>query len=696
LLDSPRYGERWAQHWLDVIRYADTSGYEKNKIRASAWPYRDYVISALNADIPWPQFILEQLAGDTVGMDPATGFLVTHPFPEPIEVGQEPKLIAQVRFNGLDEVVQNVSSSILGLTIGCARCHDHKFDPVSTKDYYRLTANFAGVEFGDRPWRSGSLPVDRTSPIEKRIAEIRHQLTKYSLSREIEPTRVTDVFPLAKARWVRMTITESSDKLYTPALDEVQVWTRAENGLPARNIASSENGGVVRTSGADESLDGRDTHLNDGMHGEASLWVAAHKPSEQSIWIEIELPQSRMIDRVSWCRDPLHLSKDFIRLSKRTPTNYRIEIAERAGEWRTVSGEPRPESLAANELALRAKLEEELAAQERRLRDLRQVFAGNFRQPELMHVLRRGDPQQPRESIGPGGIDVLGGYELPADAPDAARRAALAEWLASPDHPLTSRVIVNRVWQHHFGTGIVDTPSDFGTQGGRPTHPQLLDWLAAEFMAQGWRLKELHRLICNSAAYRQSSRPNTQAMSVDASSRLLWRFPPRRLEAEAIRDSMIFVSGALDPKASGPGVNIYQAKRYGSEYLPQEDPGDGPWRRSIYLLRVRGADDGVFKAFDMPDCGQVRPKRTSSTTPLQALNLFNSPFTQVLAGRFSDRVRSEAGEDVVGQVERLYEVAYGRRPTSSEREACRDVAELHGLDAVCRAIFNSNEFLFIE
>jgi hypothetical protein len=696
LLDSPRYGERWAQHWLDVIRYADTSGYEKNKIRPSAWPYRDYVIAALNADIPWPRFILEQLAGDTVGMDPATGFLVTHPFPEPIEVGQEPKLIAQVRFNGLDEVVQNVSSSILGLTVGCARCHDHKFDPVSTKDYYRLTATFAGVQFADRPWRSGSLPVERTVPIEKRIAEIRLALQAYALSRDVEPARTTEVFSPVRARWIRMTITNGSDAQYAPALDEFQVWTKSENGLPSRNVASADTGGVVHSSGPDESLNGRDKFLNDDIHGERSLWVSAHKAGEARIWIEVELPQTRVIDRVSWCRDPLHLSKDFIRLSKRTPTEYRIEVAEHAGQWHTVAGEPRPETTTTDAAAAREKLEDELAAQQRRLRDLTLVFAGDFRTPEAMHVLRRGDPQQPRESIGAGGIDVLGSYELPAEAPDAARRTALAEWLGSADHPLTARVVVNRVWQHHFGVGIVDTPSDFGTQGGRPSHPELLDWLASEFMAGGWQLKELHRLICTSAAYRQGSRPDKDALAVDASSRRLWRFPPRRLEAEAIRDSMIYVSGALDLKTGGPGVNIYQARRYGAEYLPQEDPGSGPWRRSIYLLRVRGADDGVFKAFDIPDCGQVRPKRTVSTTPLQALNLLNSPFTQELAGRLAQRAHNEAGNSSVAQVDRVFMLALGRTSTPSEREACSAVADEHGLESVCRAVFNSSEFLFIE
>jgi hypothetical protein len=316
-----------------------------------------------------------------------------------------------------------------------------------------------------------------------------------------------------------------------------------------------------------------------------------------------------------------------------------------------------------------------------------------------MHVLSRGDPLQPREPTGPGGIDVLGGYELPADAPDPERRLALARWLGSDAHPLTARVLVNRVWRHHFGAGLVETPGDFGTQGERPTHPELLDWLASEFMGRGWRLKDLHRLICTSAAYRRSSRPDAAAATIDADARWLWRFPPRRLEAEAIRDSVLFATGSLDPTAGGPGVNLYKPRPRRSdlgEWHPREDLGPASWRRSIYLMRMRGADDGVFKSFDVPDCGQVRAKRGTSTTPLQALNLFNSPFILEQAQRLADRARREAGADLVDQLDRVFALTLARLPGANERAACREVAERHGLATVCRALLNANEFLFLE
>lgn len=695
LLASPHYGERWAQHWLDVIRYADTSGYEKNKIRPTAWPYRDYVIQALNNDIPWPRFILEQLAGDTVGMDPATGFLVTHPFPEPIEVGQEPKLIAQVRFNGLDEVVQNVSSAMLGLTVGCARCHDHKFDPISTKDYYRLAATFSGVEFAERRWKNGMQPSDRIVPVTKRIVELRQALSAHSHYQEREPNRVTEVFEPLPAKRVRMTIIQSSDKKYAPAIDEFQVWTKSDNDAPARNVALASNGGRVRTSGADASLDSHDKLLNDDIHGESSLWVAANKSHESVVTIEVELLEPCIIDRIAWCQERELLSKDFIRLYKRRPTQYRIEVADANGQWQSVSEVSRTVGPDDNLQPSIDKFERDLEAQFRRLRDLQHVFAGEFRAPAAMYVLRRGDPQQPLAAIGPGGISVLGNYELANDFSDTKRRTALAEWMGSERHPLTARVIVNRVWQQHFGTGIVETPSDFGTQGGRPSHPQLLDWLASEFMTTGWRLKDLHRLICNSNAYRQSSHPIAKALLIDADSRLLWRFPPRRLEAEAIRDSMIFVAGLLDTKAGGPGVNLYQSKRFGSQYVPDERLSMEQFPRSVFLLKVRGADDGLFKAFDVPDCGQVRPKRTVSTTPLQALNLFNSPFTQVIASRLANHVVKQAGDGERAQIDHLYSLLLCREPTLAERDSCAAVGRDHGLETVCRALLNSNEFLYI-
>lgn len=709
LLASPRYGERWAQHWLDVIRYADTTGYESNAIRPNAWPYRDYVIAAFNADIPYPQFIFEQVAGDTVGVDAATGFLVTAPFPSRVEIGQERMNIAQFRFNGMDEALQNVGTAILGTTIGCARCHDHKFDPVSARDYYRMAATFSGLQFTDRPWRGQVPPETRNTEHTRRLAGLRRELATFPSWRETEPNGGLDVFQPVRARFVRLRITDTAfGRRYAPTLDEVEVWAVPAEGAPRRNVGAASAGAVARSNGADAALGGSDTLLNDGRIGRKSRWIADIKlvndrrlrPDEA--WVEIALAEPTWIDRVGWTCN--YLDQD--QLGDRVPgrwrfvSNWTIEVAEEPGQWRMIVPADRGAGLAPAERERRKQLEQQFKeAAQRRWEDTR-VFAGDFHSPPAtVHVLRRGDPQQPREPAGAGAIEIMGGYELPADAPEPERRVALAKWLGRPDHPLTARVLVNRVWRHHFGAGIVDTPGDFGTQGERPSHPELLDWLASEFVARGGRLKALHRLIGTSAAYAQSSRPDPAALRSDADSRLLWRFPPRRLEAEAIRDSLLLASGGLDLTMGGPGVRIFgerASEKDHGEWPPLDNPGPETWRRSIYLMRMRGSDDGVFQPFDVPNGGQVCAKRGVSTTPLQALNLFNSPFVNEQARRLAARAQREAGPAAAAQVERVFQLALARPPLAWEHRAGVELATAHGLAAVCRAVLNANEFLFLE
>jgi len=708
LLASSRYGERWAQHWLDVIRYADTDGCESNGVRPNAWPYRDYVIQAMNKDIPYPQFIMEQLAGDAVGVDEATGFLVTSPFPIRAEVGQETDQVAQVRFNGLDEILQNVGASMLGMTIGCARCHDHKFDPVTMRDYYRLVATFAGVQSAARPWRNGHIPLKERAEAERRVDEIRRELRKFPSWRETYNGRyklgTTDAFEPVRAKWVRLTIlnTQFQRPKYPAAIDELEVWSAEEDGIASRNVASAARGAVGRSSGADPERGGSDAFLNDGRHGKDSVWIGMCTVDEGAVYVEIELPQPEVIDRLVWSLDPDDQGfeapdEDHIPVAWRTPTVWTIDVAEQPGKWRTVVSKVRDNDLSKTDADRRKSLEQQFASAWERLWQLTYVFAGRFEKPEPVHVLTRGDPFQPRELTGAGGVDVLGGYELDPDAPEPDRRVALAKWLGSEKNPLTARVLVNRVWRHHFGSGIVETPSDFGLRGELPSHPELLDWLTCEFMARGWRLKDLHRLICSSAAYRQSSPPNAKASEIDADARWLWRFPPRRLEAEAIRDSMLGVSGSIDFTMGGPSVNIYRSAGKGnSGWLPPEKPNPQSWRRTIYLTRIRGADDGVFKAFDVPDCGQVRPKRSESTTPLQALNLFNSPFVIEQAGRLAQRVKKEAGPDLDKQIDRLFLITLARLPLSEERTFCRELVGQDDQTTLCRALLNSNEFLFLR
>ena len=325
------------------------------------------------------------------------------------------------------------------------------------------------------------------------------------------------------------------------------------------------------------------------------------------------------------------------------------------------------------------------------------AYAGIFSEPDETFRLHRGDPMQRREPVAPGALARLTPkLDLPAGATEQARRLALARCIADPENPLTARVLVNRLWHHHFGEGLVNTPSDLGHNGARPVNQELLDWLASEFVDRGWSIKAMQRLIVTSATFRQSSRPIAAATAIDSGTRLLWRFPPRRLEAEAIRDSMLAVAGTLDLRMGGPGFNAFAPNdNYVRVYNPKADYGPADWRRMIYQTKVRMAQDSTFGAFDCPDAGQNQPSRPRSTTPLQALNLFNSRFVEQQAALFADRLRREAGDDASAQVRRGYRLALGREPDDEETRLCADLIRAHDLPTFCRVLFNTNEFLFL-
>lgn len=550
LLASPRYGERYAQHWLDIVRYADTHGYEVNTERANAWPYRDWVIEAFNRDLPYDQFVCQQLVGDAYGQDAATGFLVTAAVLLPGQIGADEASKRQARQEALADIIVNVADSFLGLSVGCARCHDHKFDPVTQRDYYALQAFLSGVRYEDRPFHSPAAETARA-----RINELQQQ------------------------------------------------------------------------------------------QAEAEAELAAEPTEERRGQLEQEI----------------------------------------------------------------AAVKQKVAAETVRTR----VFAGSFHQPDEVYLLSRGDPEQPGDVMRPESLyafeDQLQPVALAQGAGDQTRRMALAHWITDPAHPLTARVIVNRLWQWHFGTGLVESASDFGRNGTPPSHPQLLDWLAAELVEQGWSLKEMHRQIVLSATYRQSSgAAESPALAVDADCRLLWRFPARRLEAEAIRDSILAVSGRLNLEMGGPGFDLFQSRGGLSGFPPVERFGPEGRRRMIYAHKIRMEKESVFGAFDCPDAGQTLARRRQSTTPLQALNLFNSPFTVDEAEAFAARVTTEfqgnqstATDDahpqhvLQQQVERVFLLALSRPPDEGELAACVRVVEKHGLASVCRAVLNTNEFLFL-
>jgi len=324
------------------------------------------------------------------------------------------------------------------------------------------------------------------------------------------------------------------------------------------------------------------------------------------------------------------------------------------------------------------------------------AYAGTFEQPGPTHRLYRGDPQARREVVAPGGLRVLGSATMAIDESEQQRRVKLADWLTGRARPLVARVIVNRLWHYHFGTGLVGTPGDFGANGSPPSHPALLDWLAGELIGHGWSLKHIHRLILVSHAYRQSAQSRPTGLARDATTRLLWRFPSRRLSAEAIRDSLLTASGTLDTRIGGPGFKVFEIVMENvRHYFPKKSYGPPEWRRMVYMTWFRQEQDEVFGLFDCPDGNQVVSRRSRSTTPLQALNLLNGRFVLQQARLFAARVMAEAGNRTPDQVRVAFRLTLARSPSPGEAAAAMDLVEQHGLAALGRVLFNTNEFLWL-
>lgn len=495
LLASPRYGEQWGRHWLDVTRFGESTGFEVNHVIENAWPFRDYVIRSFNEDKPFDRLAIEHLAGDAIGRgDPAVEVGLTFLVCGPVDIvgNKDPVQAAQIRADTVDEMIRATGEAFLGLTVGCARCHDHKFDPITQRDYYSLYAAFAGVHHDE---------------------------------------------------------------------------TESANGK---------------------------------------------------------------------------------------------------------------QKAAANRLC-------------------------RFEQPvDKQSVFERGDAQRKGEQVVPASMSTLAnsakGYALAADAPEQERRKALAEWLVAADNPLTPRVLANRLWQFHFGTGIVATPNDFGYMGERPSHPELLDWLANRLFEEGWHLKALHRLIVTSQTYRQSSDCRDEAAKLDADTRLLWRFPPRRLSAEEIRDTILFIAGKLDEHMGGPGFRLYQYTRDNvATYAPLESFGPETFRRSVYHQNARAARVDLLSDFDAPDCAFSVARRVPTTTPSQSLALMNHNFSMAMADALSQRLAAAAGAaNLPAQIKLGFTLAIEREPSGAELVAATALVEKYGMRAFCRAILNSSEMIYLK
>ena len=696
LLASRGFGERWARHWLDVVRFAESHGFEMNQMRPNAWRYRDWVIDSMNADLPYDAFVRAQIAGDSCGADVATGFLVGGAWDQ--VKSPDPVLTANQRADELHDMVSTTGSAFLGLTVGCARCHDHKFDPIPQTDYYQFKAVFAGVEHGER---EVALPTEQ--PRQDRRAEIGRLLAEAGvgrLRRAVTHRQNVDRFAPTPARFVRFTILATSAA--EPCLDELEVFSS-----DGRNVAL----GATPTSSGDFAGNAFHAlaHVNDGKVGNDHSWIS-NTPGTG--WVQLEIPTTETIDRVVWSRDrsPEPIYAD------RVATRYEIALSTDGVSWTSIAsdldrrpfgdaasapddipatmppGRPTDPATPAGKISA---LKQELATIDRGP----MAYAGRFVEPGPTFRMFRGDPTQPREEIPPGALSRIGSGPWPEEtlASESARRRALAEWIVDPSNPLAARVIVNRLWHWHFGTGLVDTPSDFGTGGGRPSHPELLDWLASELVANGWRLKSIHRLIVTSRAWRQGDKADPRACALDAQDRLLWRYPPHRLEAEAIRDAILATSGSLNPQAGGPGFDLFVPNsNYVKVYQTKTDFSADDFRRMIYQSKPRSELDTFFGAFDCPDAAQIQPKRTSSTTPLQALNLLNGAFLLEQAERFAQRVAREAGDEPDEKVRRAILLAFGRAATDAEITAGTRLVADHGLPALCRALYNSSEFITVR
>lgn len=704
LLDSPHFGERWAQHWLDVIRWAETNGSEANLYRKNAWIYRDYVVRSFNEDKPYDQFLQEQIAGDSLGVGEATGFLVAGPHVPAATVGREPTAIRQARADRMDEVMQTVGASVMGITIGCARCHNHKFDPVSIKDYYSMTAVFQDVEFGSRfPEYSDEHPLrKRGKELRQQINQQRSQLKKFGgweedwgAFRELHFNPVT-----TKAIRVRF-------KMKNVGLDELEVFGPEDH---RRNLVH-ERQGTQLTSNYETGVDGRFpvARLIDGEYGTMTWRAQTSADAEERPWVQFDFQERQTVNRMRLSSNREYFyDTDYLTKKPYLPRyEFDVDVLQEDGTWKPWVGT----------WFVNKKLNEQHPDRRQSLQKIQQAiqllaeqgprpgFVGRFVRPVVTKVLLRGSPENPRDEVMPAGPEILGGdLGLNSQTSGSERRLEFAEWVSQPQNPLTARVMVNRIWHHVFGEGIVPTTSDFGRAGASPTHPELLDWLAAEFVqptqtlnpaGRPWSMKSMIRLLVMSHAFRQSSAPVQEGLKVDARASLLWRFPPKRVEAEVIRDSILQASGLLDRTIGGRSFRIHNEKKTYAQWQVVDNHGPETWRRMLYQERMRRVDDQMFTAFDFPDCGQVRARRPVSTTPLQALNLMNSDFVIEQSGKIAERAKKDSGPDVAESVVRCFQLLLNRSPTSEELAECLAIAQEGELAIVCRALMNSNEFAFI-
>ncbi|MHB8522274.1 MAG: DUF1553 domain-containing protein [Limisphaerales bacterium] len=788
LLNSPRYGERWGRHWLDVVHYGESHGYDKDKPRLNAWPYRDYVIRAFNQDTPYTRFVEEQLAGDVLfPEDPngviATGFIAAGPwdYVGHVELPESKTDGLIARYNDRDDMVMTTMSTFLSLTVHCARCHDHKFDPITQADYYSLQAVFAGVGRADRWYDPDRKTFTRRRNALAEKAELLAQQKALNgiIAKVTSPEIERLDTRLKKGKEARAALPDpakdSPSNGYHSAIEaqaDVEKWVQIDLGkpqtidqirlIPARptdfpdtpgfgfprrfrvEIAATErftNATILADRTREDVPNAGDQPCLLPAGGQQAryvrvtatrLWERTHDYVFALAELQVFAGTNNLapgstvtaldsIEDGRWSRKYLVDNFDSRHALDRAPeppgmTARRNELE--AG-IKTLEAERQGlvESLLDEDIKLKsARVKSRLVAIDHELEGLPKaqlVFGaadafkpeGNFHptdRPRPIHLLKRGDVKQPGALMVPGTVSCLPGLEsrfaLKNPDDEGARRAALARWITQPRNLQMRRSMVNRVWQYHFGRGIVDTPNDFGHMGALPTHPELLDWLAYWFRNHGESIKKLHRLILTSATYRQSSHGNPAFARVDADDRYLWRMNRLPLDAEAIRDSILYVSGRLDSTMGGPSVQQFFFK---DDHSPTYDysrfDADSPLsrRRSVYRFIVRSVPDPFMECLDCADPSQLAPKRDTTLTALQALALLDDPFVVAQAVHFADRVRASSPE-LREQIQFAYELAMNRPPRPDEADLLSAYAGKFGLANACRLILNSNEFMFVD
>ena len=718
LVSSPHHGERWGRHWLALARYADSNGFEFDFERPNAWHYRDWVIDSLNDDLGYDQFLMQQIAGDELaprdfGSRVATGFCRHGP-----TVGNQS--LEKNRWDELDDVISTTSEVFLGLTIGCARCHDHKYDPITQKDYYSLLAVFRTISKVDEFVGSDQQRAE-IRRLDGRIREVRKRVK--NLKRTARPGR----WSARNGQWyqsqmvpnVRLLIGESGWADYRVELEfqktagprepfnhsaGVQVGIRAtalKNAYWLRLgvFANTEHELSIEVNGA----------------GFTPLAPKVAGDIETGRWYRVRL-EARGHRLRAWLDGVLQFDLVDRRLPAGrgalgnwlTTTRWRgLRVTDLAGRalltgWPDLGRAVRPPEVTGE--TTRDKLNAELAELEvlkARLPIAMGINDGGRREPLKTHLFNRGDHRHPGAVVEPAVPAVLAKKLIPfpaapADAKSTGRRSVLAAWMTRPDNPLVARVMANRIWQFHFGRGLVETPSDFGLNGSEPSHPGLLDWLAAELIQSGWSLKHMHRVIMASSVYQQSS-----GNGDSPSGRLFGAFPRRRLEAELIRDAMLAASGSLNRTMHGQGIrprihsSVIATSTTRKWPLVRQETAEH-WRRSVYVHVRRSVLMPLLESFDAPPTTESCAARVTTTVPTQALQLLNDRFANEQSRRMAESIRAATGKDVARQVELAFWRTLSRPPEAAELRECVEFVNREGLSGLCHVLFNINEFVFVD